>query len=185
MGDPTKATNAASPQTVIRPQPSVAAGMIAVVLVFAGCARSSGAAGGPSTIWYDRQGHRVPDGTDKESRFALELGLSQGDEHCDWDSVTFLEIAWPLGSIVHSGEGIRQRVRQYVRGPTDVLGDLPLRSSFDPNATLPPNATNTGYQSGDDWQLWTSPDDVDRQVYLVNGQQTERWPRTEYFLLCR
>jgi hypothetical protein len=158
--------------------------------ILAACANpsvESGAGGGswPSAVWYDSQGHRVPDGTDKGSRFALELAVRQGDKHCDWDTITFLEIAWPLGSVVHSGEGVRQRVRQYVRGPSSELRELPLRSSFDPSASLPENATDTGYQSSDDWQLWISSDDVDRHVYLLNGARVERWPRTAEFILCR
>jgi hypothetical protein len=158
---------------------------LAILAACANTSAESGAGGGPSAVWYDSQRRQVPDGTDKASRFALELAVRKGDKHCDWDSVTFLEIAWPLGTVVHSGEGVRQRARQYVRGPSSTLRDLSLRSSFDPNASLPENASDTGYQSSDDWQLWISPDDVDRHVYLLNGSRVERWPRTVDFLVCR
>jgi hypothetical protein len=59
----------------------------------------------------------------------------------------------------------------------------PFRHRISPRR-FPNDAEYTGYHRGD-WQLWRSPGDVDRAVYLVAGDGVvERWPRAEQLIAC-
>jgi hypothetical protein len=66
--------------------------------------------------WQDRTGTPVPDGA-KGGR--LVMVSFDGPGHCDWESVTFLQLAWPPGRVAAS-EGARG-VRQYLRDPNGSL----------------------------------------------------------------
>jgi hypothetical protein len=65
----------------------------------------------------------------------------------------------------------------YVRDPEGVFGKPELTAGFDPSATLPSGAVDSGYREGDT-ELWTDPADPSG-IYLVTGATTERWPRGE------
>lgn len=112
-------------------------------------------------VWTDREGNRVPTST---------IASFRGHEHCNWQSVTFL----------HLGE--RERERQYVRDPQGLLRrDRRLVQPFDGNATLPDDATDTGYRRAGR-ELWLSADG--RIAYVVGPDGTDAWPSTRELIAC-
>lgn len=128
--------------------------------------------------WYDEAGN--PTYFRDAEGWHLELHVIEGAEHCGWQSASFLTLAWPLGSVVRDGGG---DTRSYVRDPEGVLAgdfEVPPPDLF---ATLPDDATLTGYHR-DEWQLWVSPSEVDQAVYFVAGSVVERWPRSEQLIAC-
>lgn len=114
----------------------------------------------------------------------FEVRSLVGSDHCDWESVVFLSIAWPLGTTYEAGPDAPP-VRQYVR---DVEGDLGaaadrLLGELQLDAELPDDARDTGYHTGQGAELWLA-DDADVYVYLVVEGDVERWPRAEPAVAC-
>jgi hypothetical protein len=114
-------------------------------------------------VWEDASGRRLP---------VTRVRSFQGAQHCSWTDVTFLLI----------GPDVR-RADWYVR---DATGELPdhLRGEFDPDATLPNDATFTGWTRGGR-QLWLGPDN--EAAYLVDIDDPhviERWPAAKEPILC-
>jgi hypothetical protein len=100
--------------------------------------------------WRDRSGTILPDGTERGNGFAFGVRVYQGDEHCDWERVTFMDVAWPPGSITTAPRNARQFVRDpqaeldhsaTVRG--DFTRDIEAPSDADPRECAP-----TGPRSG-------------------------------------
>jgi hypothetical protein len=87
-----------------------------------------------------------------------QLTAYAGEEHCDWQSLTVLEL---------------DDQRRYVRDPDGLVGPEWLTGTYEPRATLPGDATNTGFTHGDQ-QLWLSSDKS--AAYVVAGDATEQWP---------
>ncbi|MGH9197333.1 MAG: hypothetical protein ACRD1T_16530, partial [Acidimicrobiia bacterium] len=109
----------------------------------------------------------------------LVLDVSRGPEHCGWESTVFIMMAWPVGSRV--GPPIPfggDRVRQFVRDPDGAVASE-LEERFDLAATLPPDATTTGFHHGE-WELFTSASAGDKFVYLVTRDTVERWPSSVF-----
>lgn len=96
-------------------------------------------------VWFDSEGNRVPTSI---------VTTYRGAEHCDWESVTFLVFD----------------DRQYIRDPRGLLAEVVW---FDDGATLPADATDTGYHH-DGLYLWISADQA--VAYLAAGDQVEAWP---------
>ena len=130
-------------------------------------------------VWSDANGNRLPDGTSDPSKgFPLVIHTFNGDSHCDWESVVFLHMSWPPGTVLTGTVGDdfgAGRFRQYVRDPNGVLGNWFARN-FNPDASLPRDARPTGLNRGP-WELWISPSEADRAVFLLNDGKAERWPR--------
>jgi hypothetical protein len=122
-----------------------------------------------SAEWTDRRGEEVPDSI---------LVTYRGDEHCDWQSAAFLDVGWPLGRRHATAAG----ARRYVRDPEGLFPGL-LLAEFDGDAELPRDARFTGYRSGDA-ELWLSPTEADRALFVVRGDVVERWPRARDALAC-
>jgi hypothetical protein len=104
-----------------------------------------------------------------------ELSTSAGPAHCGWESATFLNIGWPLGTRATRANQAR------LYDPHDVVG---YRGRLIRNATLPHDARPTGYKLGS-IQIYFSPSDQDRAIYLVARAGAERWPRSNPMLGCR
>jgi hypothetical protein len=122
----------------------------------------------PGNVW-TRDGRRVTE---------FELVTIAGPEHCGWQSATVLFIAWPPGTVAPDAS----RSRQYVRDPQGVM----LRAgqtSFERNVTLPPDAKPTGHWLGV-IELYFSPTDDERWIYVVSPSGAERWPRVDPMILC-
>ena len=113
-------------------------------------------------VWQNRDGRRAPVAT---------IRSRQGSEHCDWQDITFL-------SMGEEGDG-----PQFLRDTRGELRDF-VRTTFDPHATLPEDAKDTGYQRCNR-HLW-----IDRSgiaAYLVavgNPGNVERWPATKERVAC-
>jgi hypothetical protein len=137
---------------------------VAVVAVFtAGCGGTDW-----SDEWTDSRGNEVPDSV---------LVTYRGAEHCDWQSAVFLETGWPLGTRHVTGAG----ARMFVRDPDGLFSDQ-LLAEFDDNAELPRDARSTGYRRGD-VELWLSPSEADRALFVVRAE-VERWPRARERFGC-
>jgi hypothetical protein len=108
---------------------------------------------------------------------ASEIAAAAGPEHCGWQSVTFLSVGWPLGTRPATAAG----ARQFIRDPRHVL---PRSLQFKTNAMLPSDAHPTGYFYGV-VELYLSPTDQGRAVYLVSDGSIERWPRSDPMLVCQ
>lgn len=92
-----------------------------------------------------------------------------GPEHCDWDDITFLR----LGD--HPGGA------QFVR---DTRGEFDLLSTYDDSATLPTDATDTGFER-EGKQLWLSESgDAAYLVDLESPAEVERWPAAGEPIMC-
>ena len=123
---------------------------VAALILLVGC-------GGPSDdgVWIDSSGERVPEST---------VTSYQGEKHCDWQDVTFLE---------HGDD-------QYVR---DVRGQLTtsLFATYDGSAELPADATDTGLRH-DGRELWVVP--AKDAAFLVSTDDVERWPASKQPIGC-
>lgn len=106
-------------------------------------------------VWQDANGHAVPTTT---------LESWTGPEHCDWQSMTFLD----LGTAT------------YVREPQPDLADY-FAERYRARATLPADAVDTGYQRDGD-HLWLSPDK--KRAFVGMRSDVEVWPRTVRPLGC-
>jgi hypothetical protein len=120
-------------------------------------------------IWLSPSGERA--GDDFRSDAGFTMATSRGAEHCNWESVIFLTVAWPPGSILHVGHD-PESVRVFVRDPEEVY-DFD-RGGFSRDAVLPSDAAATGFTQGR-WELWTSVEE-DGYAFLVSGDRVERWP---------
>jgi hypothetical protein len=110
---------------------------------------------------------------------AAELEASAGPSHCGWDSVTFLNIGWPVGT--RSTSAAQDRL--YIRDPGRTLQTPYLLGSWANNPTLPADARDTGYRYGA-LKLFLALSDQDSYAYLVAPSDSERWPRSEPQTLC-
>lgn len=104
---------------------------------------------------------------------AGEITAAAGPDHCDWQTATYLGLSWPVGTVAPNGS----RTRQYFRDPQKVV----MRSG-PIGRTLPADAQDTGYRSGD-LQLWLSESDPGG-AFLRVGTDVERWPRADPMILC-
>jgi hypothetical protein len=113
-------------------------------------------------VWRDESGRRVP---------VTRIQSFQGAEHCSWTDITFLLL------------GREETADWYVR---DINADFPglLNTTFSDEATLPPQASDTGLRR-DRRQLWIAPDE--KAAYLVSLDDTEdveRWPAAKQPIRC-
>lgn len=114
-------------------------------------------------VWTDRDGRAVP---------TTEVSSYRGPEHCDWQASTFLQ----LGGTFPDGQ-------QYVGDPVPSLRRS-LRTTYDPHAMLPDDATDTGYRR-DGRALWTVPaDDAAYLVAVDDRTDVERWPAAREPIGC-
>jgi len=119
--------------------------------------------------WTDASGQTVPDET---------VYWYHGPDHCEWQSVVFLHVGWPLGS--HWASSPPHRT--YARDPDGIFAQDLFMGTLDLDAELPASAEDTGYRSGDT-ELWLDPAD-EGVAYLRDGDSVERWPRFIEFFGC-
>ena len=106
-------------------------------------------------VWTDGDGDRVP---------TQEVVSYTGSEHCDWQSMTFLET------------GGHTPVRA---SPPD-LRDFSAEP-YDQARPLSADAVDTGFER-DGRHLWLSPDG--RRAYVGDHTSVELWPATTQHLGC-
>jgi hypothetical protein len=138
---------------------------VVLVLVTAGCQGSQFVVG-----WRDRSGNRPPDGRSASNHHALVVDSRLGPQHCDWTSITFLSLSWPVGTVAHPPD---ESVRGFVRDPRRKLS-AHLVGSFARTALLPRDAQDAGFRRRS-WRLYVAADGD--AVFLVRGGRVERWPR--------
>lgn len=108
-----------------------------------------------------------------------ELNTRAGPDHCGWGSATFMLLAWPPGTFASTAAD----ARQYIRDPQRSIRGT-FKVPFERNVTLPSEARSTGYRLGA-VELYLSPTDQDRWVYLVGPSDVERWPRSDPMTGCQ
>jgi hypothetical protein len=106
-------------------------------------------------VWVDRAGRPAPTTT---------IASWTGPEHCDWQSMTFLD----LGKAT------------YVRDPLPELADY-FTDRYRPHSALPADALDSGFQHDRD-HLWLSPDK--RRAFVGARDDVEVWPRATQPLGC-
>jgi hypothetical protein len=114
-------------------------------------------------VWHDQEGHRVP---------VTTITHYPGPEHCDWQDITFLSMG--DGRTQYLGGG----------GTEEFAGQDLLETTYDGDATLPDDATDTGYEY-DDWHLWLAADQSAAYVVGVDDpSHAERWPAAKDEIAC-
>jgi hypothetical protein len=98
------------------------------------------------------------------------LAERPGPEHCEWQDTRVLITGEPFGARYTKPEN----TRHYVRDPAGIYRDQSLVDGFDPDASLPDAARDTGFRRGE-VELWIDPDD-DSAVFLKGRTKVERWP---------
>jgi len=144
--------------------PAVA--LVTGMLLLAGCQQSSSPFGGA----WQRDGRAAA---------TEQIESYQGDDHCDWEEVTFLQVAWPP-----QGTASRTESRQFVRDPEGRLGVAALKTGYQADGKLPADAAASGFVN-DGTELWFAASDQDTRAYLVAADGgVEVWPRATQPLGC-
>ena len=107
-------------------------------------------------VWVNQQGKRVP---------TTVIQSSQGPEHCDWDSTTFLHLKGDT----------------FIRDPKGVLPRDWFSVTFDDDVTLPEDVDDTGYRL-DRQRLWVAADRS--AAYIATENAVERWPAATGYVGC-
>ncbi len=107
-----------------------------------------------------------------------ELNSIAGPDHCGWESAAIMHLGWPLGTVSDTSA----QIRQFIRDPGGVIGPS-FREKLVLQASLPADATATGYRQGD-LELWLSPSNDDT-AYLRVGNDVEQWPRAVEIVACK
>jgi len=101
------------------------------------------------------------------------LAERPGPEHCEWQDARSLIVGQPLGArYTTSADDVES-----VRDPTGVYERPEITAGFDPDATLPADAVDTGYRRAD-LALWHIPGNQSA-IWLVSPAGVERWPAAE------
>lgn len=108
----------------------------------------------------------------------FELVTIAGPGHCGWESATFLFVGWPSGTVATDGS----QSRQYIRDPRGVIQG-PFRVLLERDVKLPSDVKPTGHKLGA-IELFLSPSDEDRWIYVAGPSNIERWPRSDPKTLC-
>lgn len=96
-----------------------------------------------------------------------------GPSHCGWESARLLHTTDADGALQW----------QYLRDPLGVLGFANALDSYAEGVDLPPDASFSGYRSGDGRELWFTTEN--RAAYVVRPDSVvERWPRAAEPIGC-
>jgi hypothetical protein len=113
-------------------------------------------------VWQDSSGARVP---------VTTIRSFTGSEHCNWENIKF----------IHIGPG--DAPDQYLRDTTGELAEF-LQTTYDAQAVLPADATDSGFRR-DGRQLWlASNPDAAYLVSLDDADDIERWPAAKEPIRC-
>lgn len=112
----------------------------------------------------DSIGLQIWAGDDGRAAPTTKIASWTGPEHCDWQSMTFLN----LGKAV------------YVRSPQRDLADY-FADPYEEDTVLPVDAIDTGFQR-DGNHLWLSADK--QRAFVGSKPDVEAWPRTIQQLGC-
>ena len=143
--------------------------LVAIVATASALALTGCGGGTFDKSWVDRGGNELQ---------AEVVSVYHGSRDC-FDGVTFLHLGWPPGTASRFQNG--PHVRQYVRDPEGTFPRGELAGPYSGNASLPPDARDTGFRAGE-WRLWVAPGG--RAVYLAADRRVERWPWIERGFGC-
>jgi hypothetical protein len=131
-------------------------------------------------VWYDGDGVPLKSSSVASEGTTIDVFFWSLECRSSGGSATFMNLAWPLGTIALSFDD----QRQYVRDPEGLFDDA-LRVGYLADTTLPSDAVDTGYHRGP-WQLWVSPNQADDAVFVLDGDTNvvERWGRSSQPILC-
>ncbi len=101
------------------------------------------------------------------------LAERPGPEHCGWEAAQTIIAGQPLGARYTAPED----TTHFVRDPDGVYGRPELTAGFEPDATVPEGAIDSGYRKGGA-ELWHIPGDQ-AAIWLVSPNGVERWPAGE------
>lgn len=154
----------------------VAIALISITLATGACSGSNDDFVGP---WTDASGKAVL----ANHNHAFTIASYRGAEHCDWESVIFLEAAWPPGSVIDDVvfDESASTPRVFLRDPEGRFADM-TRGKFVPDAVLPADAKATSLTRGR-WELWTARS-AEGAVFLVSDDGVERWPEVSRMPGC-
>jgi hypothetical protein len=158
-----------------------------MTVLLTGCGqaeRSSNVDREPDTFtqtWSGPDGQPSERGEGQDRTYELSVRRGPAD-HCEWQSVTFLDVGWPLGTTIAIAPD-QPPWREFVRDPENVLNGSGLPDALDLEAVLPQGSKATGYRSGD-VELWLGPDGGEESVYLKGSSWVERWPRAPQPIGC-
>lgn len=113
----------------------------------------------PVGPWLDRAGNLVPD---------VRLEVWTGSDHCDTSSTKFMALSWPPDE---PATYVR-RMESYVWHPPDDW--LPLDDTPRIVQAMPSDAKNTGFHRGD-LTLWISESSLRKAVFVIDGDEIQRW----------
>ena len=161
----------------MQPRPRVAITVSALMILLAACTRGSREQSGLVGPWYDAMDAPLP------QSHPMAIEVFQGSEHCQWQGVDFLVLAWPLGFLVQGSEMGNPHTRVFVRDPDGLIQDDLTVGTFEPHSQVPNNAYDTGYHRGS-WHLWVDEALISEGVWLVNAATIERWPAATQVFGC-
>lgn len=98
------------------------------------------------------------------------LAERPGPEHCGWEGARVLIVGQPLGTLYTTPAD----TTEFVRDPDGVFDRPDLTAGFEPNATLPDDAVDSGFRR-DDLAVFHTPGDQSA-IWLVSPGGVERWP---------
>jgi hypothetical protein len=113
------------------------------------------------------------DGDGRGRLVAIPIQLTMLTKYpCERGRASVLTIGRPIGA------AIDPLLRwEYVRDPLgEFLRNQWIREPYDGEASLPPSAAYTGWTNGNT-ELWIDPAELDSAIYVVRGDDVERWPR--------
>lgn len=134
---------------------------VAWVALALGCGADSTAIVSSGAEWVDEERNRTD-----------AIDVVKGDAHCDWDSVTILEV----DSSIVPPDVAGDQTSDFVHDPDNVLPDGLVEGRLDPQASLPSDAEPTGFETTSGVELWYSATNPDG-IYLQDGDIMEMWPR--------
>jgi hypothetical protein len=108
-----------------------------------------------------------------------ELRFGPGPAHCSADTSLWLTTQVSSSNLVQAGK----LAAGYVRDLKTTIPVDPTLGTFQSPATLPSDATFTGFTLRSA-ELWAAASDINRYVYVVNGLNRgdiERWPALHGF----
>lgn len=131
--------------------------------------------------WLDEHDAPVADGLVRDDGVRLTLQVSFGPDHCDWDKIVLLDLAWPLGSEVTTFS--EDTSRQYARDLDGVFADR-SRTAYAADVEVPEDAVDTGYHRQGN-RLLVGPTSAEDAVFVERPDGTvERWPRVVPSPIC-
>ncbi|MCW2665646.1 MAG: hypothetical protein JWN57_608 [Frankiales bacterium] len=136
------------------------------------CGNTDSGAAGLAGQWRDVNGQRLA---------SDRIEVTAGPEHCQWEGVTFLRLAWPVTS-----DARPRRFLTYVRDPDGAVDSQPsLSKTFRRQQPLPTNATDTGYRH-DETALFLASADGGNEAYLrfASRDLVEVWPLAKAPVAC-